>query len=535
MTKSLDCIIIGGGHNALVCAAYLAKGGRKVTVLEKRDVLGGCASTEELWPGFKVSVASYVISLFQPQIIKDLKLKENGLKILPRNPSSFTPDLNGPGLVLGRDSKRNYEELFYYSEEDAINYPKYEKYLENIVEKIEPLFSKIPPNVLPSSGKQSFFKKIPELFKAYSMGKELSSLGDQFFDAFELIAQDATTILERWFESDILKTTLATDAIIGSFNSPSQKGSAYVLFHHVMGKTGGARGVWGYVQGGMGGIANALEKTCNDLDVAIKDKIEVRNLEINDQGRVTAVNTNNGTFEADIVVSTLDANLTFKHLVGYDNLPEEFANRVDNIDYSSASMKINLALDKLPNFTTKKRDYPFLTGTTHIPSSMKKIEEAFDDAKYGNPSKYPVLEISIPTTVDDTIAPEGKHIMGIFVQYFPYELHPRYKEIDNLKDSFADKCIDIINDHAPGFKDSILYKQVLSPLDLEKKYGLTEGNIFQGSMDLSNIGPFRPVMGWNYRTPIKGLYIGGASAPPGGGVMGIPGKNAAEVILRDTS
>ena len=533
MTKNLGCIIIGGGHNALVCAAYLAKGGKNVTVLEKRKILGGCSSTEELWPGFNVSVASYVISLFQPQIIKDLELKENGLKILPRNPSSFTPDLDGPGLVLGSDLERNYREISQYNEKDAENYPRYEKHLENIVDKIEPLFSEIPPNIFPSSGKQSFLEKIPELIKAYSISMEVNSLGDNFHDFLELMIGAATPILERWFKSDILRSTLATDAIIGSFNSPSQNGSAYVLLHHVMGETGGARGVWGYVQGGMGGLANALEKTCNNLDVDIKNNIEVKEIKINPQGKVVGVDTNNGAFEADVVVSTVDANLTFKHFVGYDNLPQEFVNEVDKIDYSSASMKINLALDKLPNFKTEKRNYDFLTGTIHIPSSMRKIEEAFDDAKYGHPSNYPILEMTIPTTVDNTIAPEGKHIMGIFVQYFPYKLHTMYNGIEDLKENFADKCMDIIEDHAPGFKDSILHRQVLSPLDLEKKYGLTGGNIFQGSMDLSNIGPFRPVMGWNYRTPIKGLYIGGASAPPGGGVMGTPGKNAAEIILRD--
>lgn len=536
-----DTIIIGGGHNGLVAAAYLAKAGKKVCILERRDILGGCSSTEELWPGFKISPAAYVISLFLPQIIKDLKLKSNGLNILPRIPiSSYTPDLTGPGLLLGNNRESNYQEISLYSKSDAENYEKYENFLTEIIEVVEPLLEMPVPHVLPIGRKIGFFARLKEMMKAYSFYKKIKKLGNKLPDAVELLTGAATPILERWFESDILKATLATDAIIGSFTSPANPGSAYVLLHHLMGDIGYGRGNWGYVEGGMGGLAEALEKVCRELGVRIFKGREVMSIDVENESnpKVLGVSTTEGAFySAKSVASSIDSHWTFEKFILPKYLPEEFLERIKNISYSSASAKINLALDSLPFLigSDDKGREGYYTGTIHISPDLKYIERAYHDAKMGRFSSRPVLEVTIPTVLDHTIAPAGKHIMSIFVQYAPYELDR--VEWDGgafgPKDVLYDTCIRVLEEYFPGIKKKILHRQILTPVDLEKTYRLTGGNIFQGEMSFHQLGPFRNA-GWGYHTPVEGLYMCGAAVHPGGGVLGACGKNAAEVILRES-
>jgi phytoene dehydrogenase-like protein len=525
-------VIIGGGHNGLVAAAYLAKSGKKVIVLERRHVLGGCACTENLWPGFKVSPSAYVISLFLPQIIEELKLKQYGLNILPRNPSSFTPDLDGPGIVLSNNALDNYNEISMYSKNDAERYEDYEQFLTEIVEVIEPILSEPPPHILPIGRKIGFFARLKEMRRAHKLWKKFCTLGDKIPDAVELLTGATTPILDRWFESEILKTTLATDAIIGSFTAPSCPGSAYVLLHHVMGEAGGARGVWGYVQGGMGGLSDSLEKVCLDLGVKIHRNAEVTKICV-DNGKVAGVEANltlaPGTFiEASAVASSIDANWTFEKFIEPDDLPDEFLRHVRKIDYASASAKVNLALDSLPEFVSG-RGPEVLCGTVHISPSMGYIEQAYHDAMMGKFSSQPVLEITIPSTLDNTLAPEGQHVMSIFTQYAPRKAD----WTDDLKNQFFEACMDMLEKYSPTIRQKILHHQVLTPLDFENTYRLTGGNIFQGAMSLHQLGPFRGVPGWGHRTPIEGLYVCGSAVSPGGGVLGACGKNGAEAILKD--
>ncbi len=520
MAQRYDCIIIGGGHNGLVAAAYLAKAGKSVCVCERRHVLGGCASTEELWPGFKASPAAYVISLFLPSIIKELKLRENGLSILPRSPSSFTPLPDGRRLLLGHDKASNQREISTFSQADAEAYPRYEAMLTRVATTLEPMLSALPPGVPP---------RLRDAPAAWRWIQSFKSLDGDLHTAVELLTAAASPILDRWFESDPVKATLATDAIIGAFASPSMPGTAYVLLHHVMGEAGGARGVWGYVQGGMGGLADAIETSCRQLGVTIQREQAIERINISN-GRATGVTLHDGTvIEARTVASSVDAHLTFERFIGFDHLPEQFAERVKSIDYRSASAKINFALSELPNF--ESGDVPLdvaLRGTTHIAPTVEYIERAYDDAKYGRPSHSPVIEMTIPSTVDPTIAPPGQHVASMFVQYAPYEIDGRaWTEAD--RDAYADRCIDILTTYAPNFRDIVLQRQVMTPADLESTYGLTGGNIFQGAMHLHQFGPFR----LPHRTPIRGLYLCGAATHPGGGVMGACGRNAAQVILRD--
>jgi len=524
-----DVIIIGGGHNGLVAAAFLAKKKFKVCVIEKRGVLGGCCSTEELWPGFKVSPAAYVISLFSSKIIKSLNLKKYGFKILPRNPSSFTPLPNGKSLVLGHDEKENIEEIGSFSVKDAIRYKEYEGYLTDVAKVLEPLMEKSPP-VLPSPWRKLSVKNkirnIARLSRSARAVKKLASL-----DAIRLMNGSAMDLLDEWFESDVLKATLATDAVIGAHMSPSDAGSAYVLLHHVMGDAGGQRGVWGYVEGGMGGLADSLEKCCINYGVKFVKETEVRQIVVKNS-KVEAVLTDNGYFATNVVASSVDANLTFNKLIDAP-LPGGFFNAVNRIDYSSATAKVNLALSGPPEFTAaKNRDISCLNGTIHISPSVSYIEDAFEDSKQGKFSRKPVLEITIPSMVDKTIAPEGKHIMSIFVQYAPYKLSGGWTSKN--RDALFNACIETVGSYVPNIKDLILHKQILTPVDLEKKYGLTGGNIFQGAMSANQIYCFRPVSGYcDYRTPIEGLYMCGAATHPGGGVTGLSGRNGAYSILED--
>lgn len=535
--RRYDCVVIGGGHNGLVAAAYLAKAGKSVCVLERRHVLGGCATTEELWPGYKVSTAAYVVSLLLPEIIRDLRLKHYGFTILPRNPSSYTPLLDGRSLLMGPDRSRTLQEIAKFSQRDAEVFPNYEALLERIAAAIEPVLSKTPPDVLPLSKqwrKIGVTKRFRDTSRLWDLYRALAELGDDLPEAIELVTGAARPILERWFEAEVLRATLATDAIIGAFASPLSPGTAYVLLHHVMGTAGGTRGIWGYVQGGMGGLANSLEAACRDLHVDIRREADVARI-LSSDGRVLGVSLADHTvIETPVIASSADARVTFERLCDPAELPAAFRNAVARIDYSSASAKINLALSEPPNFRAdpSRGIAEHHHGTMHICPTLDYIERAFDDAKYGWPSTEPVLELTMPSSVDPTIVPEGKHLMSIFVQYAPYRLAGR--SWDEIKEDFADRCIELLARYAPNVPGAVEHRQVLSPLDLERTYGLTGGNIMQGAMHLHQLFAMRPVAGWaDYRTPIHGLYLCGAAAHPGGGVIGACGKNAAEEILRD--
>ena len=527
MTAPYDLIVIGGGHNGLVTAAYLARAGRRVLVLERRELVGGACVTEEVWPGYKVSTAAYVNSLLRPEIIRDLELKRHGFQMLPRNPSSFTPFPDGRSLLLGPDKALSHREIAKFSRRDADALPKYEAMLERVADFLEPTLVQTPPN--PWSFRPG------NLMKLAKLGLAFAKLGTDGQKAVEILTGAATPILDRWFESEQLKVTLATDAIIGAMASPSMPGTAYVLFHHVMGECDGARGVWGYVRGGMGGISNAIASAARERGAEIRTGAEVVRILVKD-GRAQGVVLKDGTeLRAKRVASGVDANVTFLRLLQAAELPAEFVDAVRHIDYASASCKINLALSELPDFKAVPGTAPGPQhrGTIHISPTMEHIERAYDDAKYGRPSQAPIIEATIPSVLDDTLAPRGKYVMSMFTQYFPYQLAPGL-DLEQEKEKYADRCFDLFNEYAPNFKRSVVSRQVLSPVDLEQRFGLTGGNIMQGTMSLSSLSFMRPVPGYaDYRTPIKGLYLCGAATHPGGGVMGACGYNAAREILKD--
>ncbi len=525
MAGTYDAIIIGGGHNGLVAACYLARAKWKVLVLERRYVVGGACVTEETFPGFKVSTAAYVNSLFRPEIIRELRLADYGFASVERDPSSFSPFMDGRHLFLGPDSRMNLNEISKFSKRDAENYPQYEKMLARVAAVIEPTLTMTPPNVMrPGLGGS---------WKLLKLARSFQRLGPAMAEAVEILTGPARPLLDRWFEAEELKATLATDAIIGAFAAPSMPGTAYVLFHHVMGETNGKKGVWSYVRGGMGGLTGAIAKAAKDLGVEIRTEAEVAKILVH-ENKVKGVALANGDeFYAPKVASNLDPHMTFERLLDSNLLPPDYREAVGRIRYDSASLKINIALSELPNFTALPGTQagPQHRGTVHLCPHQDFIERAYDDAKYGRPSKDPILECTIPSSVDPTVAPPGKHLMSMFIQYAPYKL--KEGTWDEHREKFADRCFDLLNQYAPNFKKSVIARQVLTPVDLENTFNLTSGNIFQGAMNLNQLFTFRPVVGWaDYRTPIRGLYLCGAAAHPGGGVMGTCGMNAAREMLK---
>ena len=533
-----DCIVIGAGHNGLVCANDLARAGRKVLVLERRSLVGGACVTEALWPGYKVSTASYVVSLLLPEIERDLELARFGYRVLPRSPSSFTPLEDGRYLFLGSDPQFNAREIAKFSSRDAASYPKYESLLDQVARCLEPVLSATPPDLLPMPASWRaipWSKRLRDGRQGLQMYRGFKALGDRLPEAIELLTGPARAILDRWFESDVLKATLATDAIIGTFQPISAPGTAYVLLHHVMGAAGGAAGGLGLCRRGHGIVDAALAESARGRGVEIITDAPVRSIEV-ERGKVTGVVLEDGRrFAGKCVASNADAHHTFEKMLDPSCLPEPFREAVKRIDYSSASLKINLAVSELPDFTClpgKAEVGPQHRGTIHIGCTLEYLERAYDDAKYGQPSQRPIVEMTIPTSVDRTLAPPGHHILSLFVQYAPYRLASG--SWDEIKEQFADRCIAEIARYAPNVPASILHRQVLSPLDLERTFSLTGGNIFQGAMPLHQLFSMRPVPGYaDYRTPIEGLYLCGSAAHPGGGVIGACGRNAAREMLRD--
>lgn len=510
-----DALIIGGGHNGLVCAAYLAIKGKKVIVLEQREILGGACVTEN-FKGCKISRASYVYSLFHPKIVKDLELKKHGLEILERDPPSFTPFKDGSYLLLYQDIKKTQQEIAKFSKKDAENYPLYEATLDRIAKFVNDILLTTPPNPY----------KIKHLPTLLSLGIKSLALKQDLYTLVELLSSSAYDFTSKYFESEQLLATLCTDGIIGTCGGPFTPETAYVLLHHVMGGVNGHRGRWGYVKGGMGGLTKALVNVGRKHGVEYRTNSVVSEIIVKNNRAVGVALKNGDVITAKIVVSNADPRNTFEKLINEEQLPNDFLKQVKNIDYSSATSKINIILNGELKFYCYDG---FVPGTFHICENCEYIERAFDDSKYGRMSENLVLEGCIPTTIDDTIAPKGKHILNLLVQYTPYCLKAGW---DNQKSVLLDKTIDKLAEYT-NIKDVFDCADVLTPLDLEKEFSLTKGNLFHGAMSLKQLFSMRPVPGFaDYKTPIKNLYLCGSGTHPGGGITGIPGHNAAREITK---
>ncbi len=528
-----DAIVIGGGHNGLTAAAYLARAGLRTLVLERRHVLGGACVTEELWPGFRISRAAYVAGLLRPAVIRELGLERRGLRLLPRDPSSFTPLPDGRGLLLGRDEAANRDQIAVFSKRDAERYADYEAFLDRTAHALEPLLDVAPPR-LPRPRARDLGPLIRSLFRAWRIGRDLPR-------AAALLLGPARPALEAWFESEPLRATLATDAVIGAWAAPSTPGTGYVLFHHVMGETGGARGVWAYVAGGMGALSAALADAAREAGAVIRSEAPVASISV-EGGRARGVVLESGeAIAADLVVSNADPAHTFLDLLGREHLPADFAREVEGLDFRSPSLKINLALDRLPAFTGLGGAQPGRehSATIHIGAvSLDAIEASFEAARAGRLPERPMVELTLPSALDPSLAPDGKHVGSMFVQHVPYEVsgEANGKSGEDFdRDRFADRVFSLVDEVAPGFSASVLHREVLAPSDVERIFGLRGGNIFHGAMTLDRLLFMRPLPGWaQYQTPVSGLYLCGAGTHPGGGVMGACGRNAAREILRST-
>ena len=523
--KKYDVIVIGGGHNGLVNAAYLARAGRKVLVLERRHVLGGAAVTEEIFPGFKFSVASYVVSLLRPEIIRELDLPRHGLEILPLD-GTFTPMPNGDYLWRVNDHAKTRREIARHSKLDAEAYDEYGKAMVEMGRFVKPILNMTPPDPTSLDPRG--------LMNLMSLGKRFQALSDQDkYNQVQLMTMSAVDFLDQWFETDVLKATMAASGIIGTFLGVRSPGTAYVLLHHYMGEIDGAFRSWGFARGGTGAISNAIGDAAREAGVEIHTEASVSKIIIKDGATAGVVLSNGDYITADIVSSSVDPNLTFLQMVGTEHLPAEFIDDIRRYKYRGSSGKVNLALDALPNFRVLPGEGAHLRGAISISPSVEYMERAYDEAKYGRYSRRPYIDMVIPSLTDPSVAPPGKHVMSCFVQYAPYNLREG-GTWDDHREAFGDTVIETIAQHAPNIKDIILHRQVLTPLDIERTFGLTEGNIFQGELTLEQLFFLRPAPGWaQYRTPVKGLYMCGSATHPGGGIMGAPGRNAAQRIIKD--
>jgi phytoene dehydrogenase-like protein len=528
-----DAVVIGGGHNGLISAAYLARAGMKALVLEKRHVLGGAAVTEELYPGFRFSVFSYVVSLLRPEIIRELQLPRHGLDILPLD-GTFTPLRSGDGPAAGggdylwrvNDHGRTVRELRRWSKTDAEAYEEYGQLMVEMARFIKPILGITPPDLtsldprplMPLAGLARTFQQLPERQQAVFI---------------QLMTMSAADFLDQWFETDPLKATMAASGIIGTYQGVRSPGTAYVLLHHYMGEIDGAFRAWGIPKGGTGGVSNAIASAARSLGVEIRTEAPVARIMVRD-GRATGVVLESGEeIEATDVLSSVDSSRTFLGLLEPGTLEPEFEEEVRRFKFRGSSGKVNMAVDRLPDFTSLPGVGEHLRGAISFSPSLDEMERAYDDAKYGHFSKKPYIDMIIPTLVDPSMAPPGKHVISCFVQYAPYKLAPELGTWDDQREAFGDAVIDRIAEFAPNIRDIILFRNVQTPLDIERTTGLTEGNIFQGELSLEQLFFNRPVPGYaRFRTPIRDLWLCGSATHPGGGIMGANGRIAAMEVLR---
>lgn len=521
-----DAIVVGAGHNGLVAAALLARAGLRTVVLERRACVGGACVTEELWPGYRISRAAYVAGLLRPAVVRDLGLADHGLRLLRRDPSSFTPLPDRRGLLLGPDPALCASEISRFSARDAAAYGRYERFLDRTVRAFEPLLDATPPE----PGRL----RATDLALLARLGRGVFGLRRDLPRALRLLLAPARDTLCGWFESEPLRSTLATDALIGAWAAPSTPGTGYVLLHHVMGETEGARGVWAYVQGGMGALSEAMAASARGAGAEIRVDAEVASIDVY-AGAARGVTLADGrSLEAPLVVSCADPHRTLLGLVGAAHLAPEIVSELEAIDFRSPVVKINLALDRLPRFRhqTQKGVGPEHRGTIHVGAvDLDALEGSFAAAAADQLPERPMVELTIPSAVDGTLAPAGHHVASLFVQHVPPGIDRTRWSAE--REGFADRVLALVDEVAPGFSASVLHRDILGPPELEDVFGLTGGNLFHGAMTLDRLLFLRPFPGWaRYRTAVAGLWLCGAGTHPGGGVMGACGRNAAREILR---
>ncbi len=526
-TNKYDAVIIGGGHNGLVCAYYLARAGLTVRICERRGVVGGAAVTEEFHPGFRNSVASYTVSLLNPQVIADMRLADYGLEVVKRPISNFLPTEDGRYVKLGGGLERTQAEFRKFSNHDAERLPAYYERLERVADVLRDLAIKTPPN--PRGRLGAGISAFSQLWPVAKGSPELHQ------DVLDLFTKSARGFLEPWFDSDPAQAAFGFDAVVGNFASPDTPGSAYVLLHHVFGEVNGEKGAWGHALGGMGAITQAMRRACDNAGVEISIDAPVKSLSVEDGAATGIVLESGDEIVADRVISNVNPKLLYGKLTPQDALDPEFSRRMKSYRCASGTFRMNVALSELPDFSC----LPGKTASEHhqsgviIAPSLDYMDRAFIDAKSDGWSKKPIVEMLIPSTVDPSLAPEGSHVASLFCQQFSPEL-PDGRSWKDAREAAADLIINTVDDYAPNFKKSILGRMILSPQDLEEKFGLIGGDIMHGAMSLDQMWAARPALGYgDYRGPLTGLYMCGAGTHPGGGVTGLPGRNAAREILKD--
>ncbi len=520
-----DVVIIGGGHNGLACAAYLAKAGLDVLVLEKRDVVGGAAATEETWPGYRVSSASYVVSLMPPQVVRELDLKRFGYEVSIITPDYFVPFPDGTSLTLWGDVERDAATIGRFSERDAAAYVAFDRYFDRVARLLKDLLFVVPPNMN--------LRDLPKW--AATAGRFRKWSGRDLHETVRLFTMSAADFLDEWFEDERVKGALATQAIIGAWCGPMTPGSAYVLMHHWIGEVDGHAGAWGWAKGGMGGISAAMARSAEAAGAEIRTDAEVDRVAINASGRAVGVALADGSLvRAQRVVSCAHPVTTYLSLIGEERLPGDVVHDVKRYRTRSGSVKLNVALSELPAFPAWDQEGDLHKGLVAVSPSIEYLERAWDDAKFGRMSEHPYVEVVFPTAHEpEGLAPKGKHLMLAFSQYGPYELAEGSWD-EGGREDYAARVLKALGEFAPSLESAVEHLEVLAPRDIEERFGLIGGNIMQGELTPDQLFSFRPIPGHgDYRTPVAGMYLCGSGTHPGGGVMGVPGRNAASVILRD--